>query len=254
MRIRSAATLPIVAAFGLLYATAASAGAWGDLKDVSKPQFITVKDNGGGHGGGNGGGNGNGSGGGNDGGNGGGKADSNGSGNGGGTASSTGSGVDSSGDEALGNSGKTRGIRPGKADTISLDDDTTAALAGSGLSPTVGNGPFRNHGARVSAMVSLAKELGYSANVGAMQANFGTPQETGIRDLQERIADLKADPTTDPALIDALEAELADRIQQVKPGTGPTGDWETTNLDVDGNGLVDDRDLTLAREGFRPFD
>lgn len=78
--------------------------------------------------------------------------------------------------------------------------------------------------------------------------------ETGIRALQERITNLKADPTTDPALIAAREAELADRIEQVKPGTGPTGDWETTNLDVDGNGLVDDRDLALAREGFRPFD
>ncbi|MBW8724701.1 MAG: hypothetical protein JF625_06025 [Inquilinus limosus] len=81
-----------------------------------------------------------------------------------------------------------------------------------------------------------------------------TPQETGIRALQERIADLKADPLADPHLIDALEAELADRIDQVKPGTGPTGDWETANLDVDGNGVVDDRDLELAREGFRPFD
>ncbi|TSD84955.1 hypothetical protein FFK22_029820 [Mycobacterium sp. KBS0706] len=87
-----------------------------------------------------------------------------------------------------------------------------------------------------------------------MQANFGTPQETGIRALQERIAELKADPFADPDKIDALEAELADRIVEVKPGTGPTGDWETTNLDVDGNGVVDDRDLALAREGFRPFD
>jgi hypothetical protein len=203
------------------------------------------------------------------------------SGNAGGKASSTGSGIGSSGDDddSPGNSGKIRGTRHGtgvasstddldgpgnsgkakgkradKVDTISLDDDTTAALIGSGWSPTVGNGPFRNHGARVSTLVGLAKELGYGANVGAMQANFGTPQETGIRALQERIADLKADPLADPHLIDALEAELADKIQHVKPGAGPTGDWETANLDVDGNGVVDDRDLDLARRGFRPFD
>ncbi|WP_186002978.1 hypothetical protein, partial [Mycobacterium sp. KBS0706] len=68
------------------------------------------------------------------------------------------------------------------------------------------------------------------------------------------LAALKADPTADPALIAALEAELADKIQEIKPGTGPTGDWEMTNLDVDGNGVVDDRDLALGREGFRPFD
>jgi hypothetical protein len=33
-----------------------------------------------------------------------------------------------------------------------------------------------------------------------------------------------------------------------------TRDWETTNLHVDGNGLADDCDLALAREGVRPFD
>jgi len=76
MRVRTSATLPIVAAISLLYATGVSAATWGNLKYVSKPQFIAVKDNGGGHGGGNGGG----TGGGNGGENGGGKGGDNGNG------------------------------------------------------------------------------------------------------------------------------------------------------------------------------
>ena len=47
---------------------------------------------------------------------------------------------------------------------------------------------FRNHGERVSTMVELAKRLGYGARVGAMQANFGTPQENDIAGLQEALA------------------------------------------------------------------
>ncbi|MGL4964560.1 MAG: hypothetical protein ACRC67_25265 [Inquilinus sp.] len=35
-------------------------------------------------------------------------------------------------------------------------------------------------------MVGLTKELGYGARVGAMRADFGTTQETGIRALRER--------------------------------------------------------------------
>ncbi|HEY9345281.1 MAG TPA: hypothetical protein VIQ53_08190, partial [Inquilinus sp.] len=128
------------------------------------------------------------------------------------------------------------------------------AVTGPGRSRQLDDGTFQNHGARVSTSVALSKELGYGARVGAMQANFGTPQETGIRALEDRIAALEADPTTDPRVIDALEAELAERIAAVKPGTGPTGSWESTNLDVDGNGVVDEHDLSLARQGFRPFD
>ncbi|WP_343713842.1 hypothetical protein, partial [Inquilinus sp.] len=61
-------------------------------------------------------------------------------------------------------------------------------------------------------------------------------------------------PKSSTRVIAALQDELADRIAAVKPGAGPTGSWETTNLDVDGNGVVDQRDLDLARQGFHPFD
>lgn len=236
MRQSSRATLPFALALGLLYATGATAATWtmGGPSDTN-PMLITVKDgNGGGHGGGNGGGTGGGNGGGNRGGDGGGKSDN---------GDTRGKSADSSAGRAS----------TAPADTA-LDDDTDVAVnrpARAHKSPT---GAFPNHGARVSTSVALSKELGYGARVGAMQGNFGTPQETGIRALEDRIAELRADPTTDPRVIDALEVDLAERIEAVKPGTGPTGSWESTNLDVDGNGVVDEHGLSLARQGFRPFD
>jgi len=209
--------------------------------------LIAVKDgNGGGHGGGNGGGSGGEGGGGN--GGGGGNSGGNAGGNGGG-GSSAGSGRGKSTDSSAG-----RASAATAPANTALDDDIDVAVTGPGRTRQAETGAFPNHGARVSTSVALSKELGYGARVGAMQANFGTPQETGIRALEDRIADLKADPTTDPRVIDALEVDLAERIEAVKPGTGPTGSWESTNLDVDGNGVVDEHDLSLARQGFRPFD
>src|SRR6056300_1761540 len=37
-----------------------------------------------------------------------------------------------------------------------------------------------NNGQKVSTYVKVAKSLGLNASIGALQANFGTPQETGI--------------------------------------------------------------------------
>jgi hypothetical protein len=65
---------------------------------------------------------------------------------------------------------------------------------------------WRNHGERVSTLVAIAKALGYPASVGALQANFGTPYETGL----------------EPA---------------------PTGDWPVIALDVNDDGRVDRLDL-----------
>ena len=225
MTFRPRAALPLALSLSLLYATSATAAGW-SIPGQANPLLLQIKDNGGGHGGGNGGGHGNGGGG-----------NSGGNGNGGNAGNGNDGGL---------------GKGQGKTAAVSTGDDPTDVEIGLDGSPVIGNGAFHNHGQRVSSMVALSKSLGYGARVGAMQANFGTPQETGIRALQERIATLEADPTTDPAVIDALKAELADRIAAVKPGTGPTGSWEAVNLDVDGNGVVDDHDLTLAREGYRP--
>lgn len=233
MRHSARATLPFAVALGLLYASGATAATWTMAgPSDTNPMLITVKDGNGGHGGGNGGGNGRG-------------------GNGGGSSGGKSDAGDTRGKSA--NRGSIDRASGAPADS-SLDDDTDVAPGRPGRARQPDDGTFRNHGARVSTSVALSKELGYGARVGAMQGNFGTPQETGIRALEDRIAALEADPTTDPRVIDALEAELAERTAAVKPGTGPTGGWESTNLDVDGDGVVDEHDLSLARQGFRPFD
>ena len=52
------------------------------------------------------------------------------------------------------------------------DGETGALIAGGWGEETVVDDGFKNHGQRVSTFVKLAKALGYSASVGAMQANF----------------------------------------------------------------------------------
>jgi len=54
----------------------------------------------------------------------------------------------------------------------------------------------------------IAKSLGYSASVGALQANFGTPQETGILDLQNTIAQLNGIIESNPIEIENLQTTL----------------------------------------------
>lgn len=105
---------------------------------------------------------------------------------------------------------------------------------------------FRNHGDRVSTFVDLAKELGFNASVGAMQANFGTPFENGLVATDPETGAFLKDPDSGAFIIDASEAEIA----AVKPGGGPRTGWETeTDLDVNMDGLVDATDLALARDG-----
>jgi surface antigen len=90
-------------------------------------------------------------------------------------------------------------------------------------------------------MVELSKRLGYGAPAGALQANFGTPQENGIAALQAKVAVAKA--AGNQAEADRLEAELTEKIENVKPGSGPDDSWATADLDVNEDGVVDERDL-----------
>jgi hypothetical protein len=103
------------------------------------------------------------------------------------------------------------------------------------------DGGFKNHGERTRTMVELAKRLGYGARVGAHQANFGTPFENGIADLQAQLAEAKA--AGDQAEVERLEHELAQAIENAKPGNGPDDSWATADLDVNDDGVVDKRDL-----------
>ncbi len=127
--------------------------------------------------------------------------------------------------EALGNRGRQTGHAFG-ADEIGpaahqFSPEETEALLERGwqgrTAPTTDG--FRNQGERVRTMVELSKRLGYSARVGALQANFGTPFENGIADLQAQIE--VANATGNQAEVERLKAELADAIKNAKPGQGP---------------------------------
>ena len=107
--------------------------------------------------------------------------------------------------------------------------------------PSARNDGFRNHGERVRTMVELAKQLGYGAHVGALQANFGTPYENGIAALQAELAEAEA--AGDQAEVERLEGELAQAVENAKPGVRPDDSWATADLDVNDDGVVDQRDL-----------
>ena len=118
-----------------------------------------------------------------------------------------------------------------------------------------GPGFQENHGERVRTMVELSKRLGHGAQVGALQASFGTPQETGIAALAAELAmargELDANPE-DPeaeAWVDQLEMELAVAIDRAEPGLGVDRSWASADLDVNGDGLVDPQDLAAFDAG-----
>jgi hypothetical protein len=106
---------------------------------------------------------------------------------------------------------------------------------------TRSDGDFKNHGERTRTMVELAKRLGYGARVGAHQANFGTPFENGIADLQAQLA--AAEAAGNQAEVERLENQLAQAIENAKPGKGPDDSWTTADLDVNDDGVVDKGDL-----------
>jgi hypothetical protein len=111
----------------------------------------------------------------------------------------------------------------------------------------VSDAGFKNHGERVRTMVELAKRLGYDAKVGALQANFGTPYENGIArieaDLEAAEADLAAGDGQAAGRVNELEAQLDAAVAAAKPGNGANYDWARADLDVNGDGVVDGRDL-----------
>ena len=125
---------------------------------------------------------------------------------------------------------------------------------------------FANHGQRVKTMVEVAKELGYGAHVGALQANFGaTPSEpvdtseidaeieAMQTDLEEAKAALEEDPENQE-LIDqvadleaSVDAKEAEKEAAIEEASAWDGDWRTADLDVNDDGIVDERDIEAAR-------
>ncbi|MEE8271759.1 MAG: hypothetical protein V3R98_08525, partial [Alphaproteobacteria bacterium] len=96
----------------------------------------------------------------------------------------------------------------------------------------------------VRTYVAIARALGLSPSVGAMQANFGTP-------LENRLVVYDAVTETYSDAVGVTEATIA----AVKPGEGPKSGWETiTELDVDSDGDVDQDDLNTVLNGFVSVD
>lgn len=124
--------------------------------------------------------------------------------------------------------------------------ETKALIDRGWKGPSTSTAGFRNHGERVRSMVELSKRLGYGAHVGALQANFGTPQENNIAALQAELAEATA--AGNQAEVERLEAELAETIENAKPGKGPDDSWATADLDVNGDGVVDKRDLEALEQ------
>lgn len=99
-----------------------------------------------------------------------------------------------------------RGIEPG--------DDR----GGDRNRPAFADTNFETQGERVRTFVAIATALGLDPNVGAQQANLGTP----------------------------LERVVPPDVRL------PDGAWRTANLDVNRDGTVNQLDLTAARLGARP--
>jgi hypothetical protein len=145
--------------------------------------------------------------------------------------------------EAFGRPGQGLGRAEG-ARTVAYGfslDETTTLIERGWRGPKAQSDGFRNHGERVRTMVELSKRLGYGAHVGALQANFGTPFENGIAELQAQLA--AAEQAGDEAEAERLRGELAAAIAEAKPGAGPDDGWATADLDVNDDQLVDRRDL-----------
>ncbi|MEQ8639740.1 MAG: hypothetical protein RIE31_03910 [Alphaproteobacteria bacterium] len=115
------------------------------------------------------------------------------------------------------------------------DENEVARPVWRASSTATGN-EFRNHGQRVRSMVAIAKALGYPASVGALQGNFGTPQE--ILNDDELVAFFAGNP----------DGETMQKILAAKPGSD-SGAWATYNLDVNNDGVVDSIDLEIVRSG-----
>jgi hypothetical protein len=125
-------------------------------------------------------------------------------------------------------------------------EETKALMERGWKGPATRDAGFRNHGERVRTMVELSKRLGYGARVGALQANFGTPQENRITALQAELAQARA--AGDQAAVARLESALAEAIAKAKPGNGPDDSWATADLDVNEDGVVDRRDLEALEQ------
>ena len=67
--------------------------------------------------------------------------------------------------------------------------------------------------------------------------------ESNIQSLDNSINDLETQIVVSEQEIVTTEIELVDTIENVKPGVGQEFEWETVNLDINQDGVVDENDL-----------
>ena len=67
--------------------------------------------------------------------------------------------------------------------------------------------------------------------------------ESSIQSLDNSINDLETQIDVSEQEIVTTEIELVDTIENVKPGVGQEFEWETVNLDINQDGVVDANDL-----------
>ena len=93
-----------------------------------------------------------------------------------------------SGNNSGGNSGNNSGGNSGNNSGNSNKSNNSNKIESRSLSNSSSSQSSENHGQKVSTYAKIAKSLGLKANVGTHLANFGTPDETGIADLQNEIS------------------------------------------------------------------
>ena len=103
----------------------------------------------------------------------------------------------------------------GKVSKQLVKNESVSLVSSGWISDKVYSKDFVNHGQRVKTYIEIAKAQGLPAYVGALQANFGNPIETGIVDLQNQISDLNNQLALSTQTLEAninninlLEAEL----------------------------------------------
>jgi hypothetical protein len=154
-----------------------------------------------------------------------------------------------------GNSGQARaGFGDGGPDpdhaAYRFDAAETKALIDRGWRDPATHDNFKNQAERTRTMVELAKQLGYGARVGALQADFGTPYENGIADLEARLSGARA--AGNRAEVERLQGKLDAAIAAAKPGAGPDESWATADLDANHDGRVDAHDLQALDQRQAP--
>lgn len=140
-----------------------------------------------------------------------------------------------------------RGPAPPAA--VVLTTDETRALISQGWGTGRAAAPASPHRKRASLMSELARRLGHDTRVGVLQARFGTPQETGLTAVRNEIRRTRARLEVDPGNLDLkgelarLDVERRHLIERASPISAEEGGWASVNLDVNGDGAVDRRDL-----------